>query len=78
MLRTAFQPDHFNYSFLQNKDRHVHLHVIPRYAAPRRFLDRDFTDANWLPPEQAPPYAPAARILSNSEMELLATHLLRR
>jgi hypothetical protein len=33
-LSSAFAPDHFNYAFLQNHDRHVHLHVIPRYAAP--------------------------------------------
>jgi diadenosine tetraphosphate (Ap4A) HIT family hydrolase len=32
-LRRAFAPDHFNYAFLQNQDRHVHQHVIPRYAA---------------------------------------------
>ena len=31
-LRAAFEPDHFNYAFLQNQDRHVHLHIIPRYA----------------------------------------------
>ena len=28
-LRIAFAPDHYNYAFLQNVDRHVHLHVIP-------------------------------------------------
>jgi diadenosine tetraphosphate (Ap4A) HIT family hydrolase len=26
-IREAFAPDHFNYSFLMNADRHVHLHV---------------------------------------------------
>lgn len=26
-LQSAFQPDHFNYAFLQNQDRHVHLHL---------------------------------------------------
>ena len=46
-LRRAFAPDHFNYAFLQNQDRHVHLHVIPRYAAARmvagvRFEDPDY------------------------------------
>jgi diadenosine tetraphosphate (Ap4A) HIT family hydrolase len=34
-LGRAFAPDHFNYAFLQNEDRHVHLHVIPRYAGTR-------------------------------------------
>src|SRR3990172_5484549 len=43
-LRGAFAPDHFNYSFLQNQDRHVHLHVIPRYASPRRIAGSDFDD----------------------------------
>ena len=31
-LRAAFEPDHFNYAFLRNQDKHVHLHIIPRYA----------------------------------------------
>ena len=46
-LHRAFAPDHFNYAFLQNQDRHVHLHVIPRYARARmvagvRFEDPDY------------------------------------
>lgn len=43
-LSRAFDPDHFNFAFLQNEDRHVHLHVIPRYASPRRVADLDFDD----------------------------------
>jgi len=48
-LQDAFEPDHFNYAFLQNVDRHVHVHVIPRYVeartlAGRRFDDSDFPD----------------------------------
>ena len=46
-LREAFAPDHFNYAFLQNEDRHVHLHVIPRYADPRRIAGTEFADAAW-------------------------------
>jgi diadenosine tetraphosphate (Ap4A) HIT family hydrolase len=46
-LQRAFAPDHFNYGFLHNQDRHVHLHVIPRYATARivagvRFEDPDY------------------------------------
>jgi len=41
-LALAFAPDHFNYAFLQNQDRHVHLHVIPRYASARTFAGRQF------------------------------------
>jgi diadenosine tetraphosphate (Ap4A) HIT family hydrolase len=53
-LRAAFAPDHFNYAFLQNQDRHVHLHVTPRYATPRevggeRFLDADYPDHYRVP-----------------------------
>jgi diadenosine tetraphosphate (Ap4A) HIT family hydrolase len=46
-LRTAFGPDHFNFAFLQNQDRHVHLHVIPRYAAARHIADINFTDPDY-------------------------------
>jgi hypothetical protein len=35
-LRRAFAPDHFNYAFLQNQDRHVHLHVIPPMRHPAK------------------------------------------
>jgi diadenosine tetraphosphate (Ap4A) HIT family hydrolase len=46
-LSWAFRPDHFNCAFLQNQDRHVHLHVIPRYASPRNCAGREFRDPDW-------------------------------
>jgi diadenosine tetraphosphate (Ap4A) HIT family hydrolase len=46
-LTAAFRPDHFNCAFLQNQDRHVHLHVIPRYASLRTCADTEFTDPDW-------------------------------
>ena len=46
-LRAAFAPDHVNYAFLQNQDRHVHLHVIPRYASARTFAAMPFDDPDW-------------------------------
>jgi diadenosine tetraphosphate (Ap4A) HIT family hydrolase len=46
-LRTAFRPDHFNCAFLQNQDRHVHLHVIPRYAGTRTVAGNEFADPDW-------------------------------
>jgi diadenosine tetraphosphate (Ap4A) HIT family hydrolase len=54
-LQQAFAPDHFNYSFLMNADRHVHLHVIPRYIGSRRlagveFADREYPDSYRRPP----------------------------
>jgi diadenosine tetraphosphate (Ap4A) HIT family hydrolase len=53
-LRRSFAPDHFNYVFLQNQDRHVHMHVIPRYAVPREFSglvseDPDYPDHYAVP-----------------------------
>ena len=46
-LQQAFQPDHFNYAFLQNQDRHIHMHIIPRYAAPRQFKRLTFGDPDY-------------------------------
>lgn len=46
-LTTTFAPDHFNYAFLQNEDRHVHLHVIPRYAFPRHLGSVEFVDSTY-------------------------------
>ena len=64
VLKQHFQPDHFNYVFLQNQDRHVHMHILPRYASPRDFVGITFDDPDYpshytvpgpsrlLPPEQ--------------------------
>ncbi|HEX5440752.1 MAG TPA: hypothetical protein VFW76_07700 [Ktedonobacterales bacterium] len=46
-LIKAFQPDHFNYAFLQNQDRQVHLHIIPRYATSRMFEVLTFDDPDY-------------------------------
>lgn len=43
-VSTLFQPDHYNYAFLMNGDRHVHFHVIPRYSISREFSGLIFTD----------------------------------
>ena len=46
-LTEAFAPDHFNYAFLQNQDKHVHFHVIPRFATPRKFAGCLFEDPDF-------------------------------
>lgn len=46
-LDAAFAPDHYNYCFLQNADRHVHLHVIPRYAGRRELAGAEFGDPDY-------------------------------
>lgn len=69
-LRSAFTPDHFNYSFLQNRDRHVHLHVIPRYVGTRRIAGVEFSDPDY----PARYFEPAAdeRIVGRDVLEAIA------
>jgi diadenosine tetraphosphate (Ap4A) HIT family hydrolase len=45
--KDVFQPDWFNYAFLGNEWRHLHGHVIPRYASSREFAGTRFTDELW-------------------------------
>lgn len=75
MLISAFQPDHFNYAFLQNQDRHVHLHIMPRYAAPRTFGGSTFIDPDY-PSHYAVP-APVHR-LPTGQFAALAGYLQQR
>ena len=70
-LRSAFAPHHFNYALLQNQDRHVHLHVIPRYAAPREvsgvvFDDPDYPDHYAVPGRER--RVPAAVLAALAEL----------
>jgi hypothetical protein len=46
-LQRALAPDHFNYPFLQNQDRHVYLHGIPRYATARSMAGVRFEDPDY-------------------------------
>ena len=45
--RRLWRPDHFNIVFLQNQDRHVHLHIIPRYVSERQIGNRIFDDLDY-------------------------------
>jgi diadenosine tetraphosphate (Ap4A) HIT family hydrolase len=71
-LRRAFSPDHFNYAFLQNADRHVHMHVVPRYAVPRELGGEVFVDAGY-PGHYAVPAPP--RIVSSELLDEIRTAL---
>jgi len=73
LLVRAFSPDHFNYAFLQNQDRHIHLHIIPRYAQPRTFSGLLFTDPDY-PDHYAVPSP--SRLLTPDQLSALAAHLL--
>lgn len=46
-LTKAFHNDKINYLMLMMVDPDVHFHVIPRYARPKQFADREFIDAGW-------------------------------
>ncbi len=45
VLERAFQFDKINYLLLMMVDKHVHFHVIPRYAAAREALGTFFNDS---------------------------------
>jgi diadenosine tetraphosphate (Ap4A) HIT family hydrolase len=59
-LKVQFTPDHFNYAFLQNQDRHVHMHIYPRYARPHVFAGVTFDDPDYPSHYTVP--APARRL----------------
>lgn len=44
VLTGLFHPDWFNYAFLGNEVRHLHGHVVPRYASTREFGGLVFED----------------------------------
>jgi len=46
-IEKAFQPDWMNYAFLGNEMRHLHGHVIPRYASEKEFGGIKFKDERW-------------------------------
>ena len=46
-LDSLFRPDQVNHAFLMNEEAQVHLHVVPRYAGPRRWRGHSFTDEHW-------------------------------
>lgn len=50
VLAAAFGYDKLNYLMLMMVDPHVHYHVIPRYAAPVAFNDREYPDERWPGP----------------------------
>ena len=46
-LRACFHADWFNYAFLGNGTKHLHGHVIPRYAKPVEFMGLTFEDKHF-------------------------------
>ena len=46
-LEKLFNPDIFNYLQTNNKVRHLHFHMIPRYKKAIRFKDKEFLDKTY-------------------------------
>ena len=54
VLSHLFDYDKLNYLMLMMVDPHVHFHVVPRYAAERRYGGEVFSDNAWPgPPDLA-------------------------
>ena len=47
MLKRCFNPDKLNYAVLMNQDKHVHMHIIPRYKKKRVLESFTFVDENF-------------------------------
>ena len=50
VLTQTFAFDKINYLLLMMVDKHVHFHVIPRYATPRTACGVEFSDRAWPKP----------------------------
>src|SRR6266566_8204819 len=50
VLQKVFAYDKINYLLLMMVDKHVHFHVLPRYADPREVFGVEFKDASWPRP----------------------------
>jgi diadenosine tetraphosphate (Ap4A) HIT family hydrolase len=69
-LEHLAQPDQVNFAFLMNLDAQVHLHVVRRYALPRRWHDLDFVDPHW-----GSAFGDEQRVLEPDQLQPLADEL---
>ena len=74
VLRDVFSFDKINYLLLMMMDKHVHFHVIPRYAETRTFEGVDFPDPGW---PKAPALGEAATV-PDEVFKNLTVHLKQR
>lgn len=74
VLRDAFSFDKINYLLLMMVDKHVHFHVLPRYAQSRSFEGVEFKDAGW---PRAPALGESAQV-PEDVFKKLHTHLKKR
>ncbi len=73
-LRNAFSNDKINYLALMMVDKHVHFHVLPRYAAARDVCGVTFDDSDW----PNPPDLTRAIELDGSQFNALLKELQSR
>lgn len=50
VLQRVFAYDKINYLLLMMVDKHVHFHILPRYAKERNVAGVSFIDASWPKP----------------------------
>lgn len=72
--KAAFHYDKINYQMLMMVDTHTHFHIIPRYASPRNFAGKEWTDAGW-PKLPGPEQERVAQELLNKVKEEIKRHL---
>jgi diadenosine tetraphosphate (Ap4A) HIT family hydrolase len=68
-----FRPDVWNHAFLMNLDPQVHCHVVPRYAAERRWGGEVFTD-----PHFGSLFGPEQRVLTGPMLAALRDEVRAR
>ena len=73
-LKAAFAYDKINYLMLMMVDPHVHMHVIPRYAAARDFGGTTWTDESW----PRPPNATIGPTLGDDQAKAMIARILGR
>lgn len=66
VLKELFNPDLFNYLSLNNKTKHLHFHIMPRYKEKRIFNNKEFLDDNF----GKPPFR-EENLLPEKDLELL-------
>jgi diadenosine tetraphosphate (Ap4A) HIT family hydrolase len=77
-LRGATSPAHFNVLQLGNWERHLHLHVLPRYEQEVSYGGHTFRDEQWNnPPDMFSPHERLPHDLELSIRDLLAASVRR-
>jgi diadenosine tetraphosphate (Ap4A) HIT family hydrolase len=46
-VQDLYAADWFNFTFLGNSTRHLHMHFVPRYRTKRRIHGMTFVDKDW-------------------------------